>query len=61
MFSLTSKKMDKLLLDFIHLYYKLKFFPDKLTYYDKCLIHILDEYSFLIDDRKILISRSFID
>ena len=61
MFSLTSKKMDKLLFDFIHLYYKLNFFSDKLTYYDKCLIEILDEFSFLIDDRKYLMSKNFLD
>ena len=61
MFSLTSKEMDKLLVDFIHLYFKLNYFTDKLNYYDKCLIDILNEYSFLIKDRDYLISKSFID
>lgn len=59
MYSLTSKKMDKLLYDFVNLYLKLNFCNDKLTYYDKCLINILDEYSFLIDDRNYLIKRNF--
>lgn len=61
MLSLTSKKMDKLLLDFFELYYKLHYEPDKLNYYDKCLLEILDEYSFLINDKKYFSSRSFLD
>lgn len=61
MLSLTSKNMDKLLFDFIELYFKLNYFPDKLNYYDKRLIQILDEYSFYPDLKKELISRSFND
>lgn len=61
MLSLTSKKMDKLLLDFFELYYKLNFEPDKLNYYDKCLIQILEEYSFYPNLKKEFKSRSFLD
>lgn len=53
--------MDKLLIDFIELYFKLNYFPDKLNYYDKCLIQILDEYSFYPNLKKELKSRSFLD
>lgn len=58
---LSIKEIDKLLLDFIHLYFKLKYSPDKLNYYDKCLIQILDEYSFYPNLKKDLKSRSFND
>lgn len=61
MLSLTSKNMDKLLIDFIELYFKLNYFPDKLNYYDKCLIQILDEYSFYPNLKKEFKSRSFLD
>ena len=61
MLSLTNKNMDKLLIDFIGLYFKLKYFSDKLNYYDKCLIQILDEYSFYPNLKKEFESRSFID
>lgn len=58
---MEDKKMDKLLFDFILLYFKLNSYPDKLNYYDKCLIDILNEFSFLIDDRKYLMSKNFLD
>lgn len=58
---LSIKEIDKLLLDFIQLYFKLKYSPDKLNYYDKCLIQILDEYSFYPKFKKDLKSRSFND
>ena len=61
MLSLTSKNMDKLLFDFIELYFKLNYFPDKLNYYDKCLVEILDEYSFYPNEKKRLKSRNFFD
>ena len=58
---MKDKKMDKLLFDFQYLYFKLNYFPDMLTYYDKCLIDILNEFSFLIDERKYLMSKNFLD
>lgn len=61
MLSLTSKNMDNLLIDFIQLYFKLKYSTDNLNYYDKCLIRILDEYSFYPNLKKDLEPRSFLD
>ncbi len=61
MLSLTSKNMDKLLIDFVELYFKLNYFPDKLNYYDKCLLDILNEYDFYPNLKKELKSRSFLD
>lgn len=59
MFILTNKNINKLLYDFIDLYFKLNYFPDKLNYYDKCLIDILNEYDFYPSLKSDLISKSF--